>query len=541
MRDKIFGWIRSRSIDQLASCSEIFWGEALSSPHTISCLKQVEGFFKKNSAFANSDCDRQALTTFLRAEKICRITNRRLDFYYVNRDRLDPDVDLQISKAEQIVSQTLGDFRTFIGLLPTAVRLTSGATASTPRSQAFPWAKVKLSPWATLGAAKYLIPLSSYYGYPELRTKTAFTNRVEVVPKNWKTGRTIACEPEGNLPLQLALDGYIKKRLRRKLGIDLSDQSRNQNLAKEGALTQRFATIDLSMASDTLSLNTARWLIPSEWYKYLKDTRSPVGRLSDGTLVPYAKLSSMGNGFTFSIETLIFSSLCKAVGSRDFSVYGDDIIIETELVPKLTTLLSFFGFLINHQKSFTSGPFRESCGANWHGETDVTPFRIQEWSTARAVLSHNVNGLASRCIPGGTLAKALKNLIEEFKLPFVPFNENSMSGIFIDIQTSYTKKLLRKDLRKHLHCLMFKGYVPDTHRGVKGSGTCFDTRSLFLWHLDKGRLKDITFREDPVVVRSGTTRLCTKYVRKWVHWFPPVAVIPVHLYWWTDYIAGKIP
>jgi hypothetical protein len=59
----------------------------------------------------------------------------------------------------------------------------------------------------------------------------------------------------------------------------------------------------------------------------------------------------MGNGYTFTIETLVFAAICKSIGSRQFSVYGDDIIIETELYEPLVEMLSYLGFEVNKEKS----------------------------------------------------------------------------------------------------------------------------------------------------------------------------------------------
>jgi hypothetical protein len=93
------------------------------------------------------------------------------------------------------------------------------------------------------------------------------------VPKNWKTFRTIACEPDGALPFQLAFDTFAKRRLRAR-GINLSDQSRNQLLAKEGSINGSLATIDLSSASDTVAFNTVALLFPTEWFDVLNAFRS---------------------------------------------------------------------------------------------------------------------------------------------------------------------------------------------------------------------------------------------------------------------------
>lgn len=59
-------------------------------------------------------------------------------------------------------------------------------------------------------------------------------NRITFVPKSAKIERTIAIEPTMNLYLQLGVDGYIRRRLRR-WGVDLDSQEKNQELARLGS------------------------------------------------------------------------------------------------------------------------------------------------------------------------------------------------------------------------------------------------------------------------------------------------------------------
>jgi hypothetical protein len=73
----------------------------------------------------------------------------------------------------------------------------------------------------------------------------------------------------------------------------------------------------------------------------------------------------MGNGFTFELMTLILLSLSRSLDSSA-SVFGDDIIIATDKSKRLIECLEAVGFTVNVDKTFTSGPFRESCGANYH-------------------------------------------------------------------------------------------------------------------------------------------------------------------------------
>lgn len=201
-------------------------------------------------------------------------------------------------------------------------------------------------------------------------------SRVLTVPKDSKTDRTIAAEPTLNTYLQKGVGGYLRHRLKR-YGIDLDDQKLNQSLASV-AQARGLATIDLAAASDSISIGVVRLLCPPEMFTLLERLRSPSYRL-DGQVARFHKFSSMGNGFTFELESAIFYSLAKAVmehshlGEAPIGVYGDDIIVPQVVAPLLIEVLGEMGFQTNKSKSFITGRFFESCGKHYFDGVDVTP------------------------------------------------------------------------------------------------------------------------------------------------------------------------
>jgi hypothetical protein len=186
--------------------------------------------------------------------------------------------------------------------------------------------------------------------------------------------------------LQLGVHSFIADRLA-ALGNSITDQERNQEWSRLGSMREfgsSLATIDLSQASDSVSTELVRWLLPSDWFSFLDDLRCKTG-VVDGEPILYEKFSSMGNGFTFALETLIFWALGKSVaslvdGASVVSVYGDDIIVDDRCAPLLVEVLQFGGMVVNTTKSFLLGPFRESCGADWHCGLRVTPQYIRKAS-----------------------------------------------------------------------------------------------------------------------------------------------------------------
>jgi len=126
----LLGLIRSRSYRKLATCSS----DSKLNNESVDRLRflfQMEAFFKKNATFTDkTEAHNAALASFERGERLCRITNKRLDYFYTQQDRLDPDLRLVVEKAAHFVQTCLGDFPSFLAELPELVKITGGATAS---------------------------------------------------------------------------------------------------------------------------------------------------------------------------------------------------------------------------------------------------------------------------------------------------------------------------------------------------------------------------------------------------------------------------
>lgn len=247
------------------------------------------------------------------------------------------------------------------------------------------------------------------------RVQLADYNKVTFVPKDASTERAIATEPHLNVMLQLAAGEYLKKCLL-AAGCDLKSQVRNQLLALAGSLSDGadgVATIDLRMASDCLARELVRELLPCEWFEFLDSLRSREGRFA-GKTITWEKFSSMGNGFTFELESMVFYALAQSVSDlegttewyadtfgpkfkyAELSVFGDDIVVPKRCADKLVKILLFCGFQTNLSKTFTSGSFRESCGKDYFDGVLVRPFYMKRSLSQYKDLIHlrnNVKGL----------------------------------------------------------------------------------------------------------------------------------------------------
>lgn len=221
-------------------------------------------------------------------------------------------------------------------------------------------------------------------------------NVLFTVPKNTTIDRCAAKEPDLNMFAQKGIGNLIRKRLKWH-GIDLNDQSINAKLAQIGSRDGSLMTIDLSSASDSVSTRLVFETLPVDWFLLMNDIRSPYTEI-DGELHENHMFSSMGNGFTFELESMLFWAIVRSVtyftGTRGaVSVYGDDIIAPSSVYEPLVQALSYLGFSVNPDKSFHEGPFRESCGKHWYNGYDVTPFYIKEPIGTLTRLIHFLNQL----------------------------------------------------------------------------------------------------------------------------------------------------
>lgn len=207
-------------------------------------------------------------------------------------------------------------------------------------------------------------------------------NVVVTVPKTAKTHRVIAIEPGFNLWFQKGIGKMLRRRLRYH-GIDLNDASRNQHAAESSSISGELATVDFSSASDSISLELVRSILPPDWFSLMDVCRSHYGVNRDKSTFSWAKFSAMGNGFTFELESLIFYASALAcceylsLDTRDVSVFGDDVIIPASCYDLYQSFSEFLGFKVNPEKSFYSGCFRESCGSHWFSGLNCKPLYLK--------------------------------------------------------------------------------------------------------------------------------------------------------------------
>lgn len=345
--------------------------------------KYVDPLEKEGSANRRA----RAIEKWLAAEAVNAITNERLFDL-----TLDDEIVFENVTVERLFIQVRREVFRVVGNTPNLdIALggfSGGATTSKKRTQGHPALKFRDEADATPEAwVEFHRRLDADDAWARHMHDTGRCGRVVrgnvlfTVPKSSDIDRVACKEPDINVFMQKGLGDQLRRKLRTRAGINLNDQRINQRLARRGSLNGSLATLDLSSASDSVTTAFVMRAVPTDWYDALDTVRSRKTEI-DGNWHTCQMFSSMGNGFTFELESLLFFALAKSVAyllkiKGTISVYGDDLIVPVDMVEPFIMALKYCGFTTNESKSFWSGEFRESCGAHWRNGIDVTPFYLR--------------------------------------------------------------------------------------------------------------------------------------------------------------------
>lgn len=282
-------------------------------------------------------------------------------------------------------------------------------------------------------------------------------NRLSYAPKTSIISRSICTEPSLNMLFQKGIGACIEDGLRRVFKIDLSKQPYlNRKLACQGSKDGSFGTIDLSSASDSMSLRIMKELCHPDFFRWLAVSRSGFVTYPSGESEELHMVSSMGNGFTFPLQTYLFASIVVATYRTlamkprfrqgqpiNFGVFGDDIIVCREAYEDVVASLKLFGFSVNDDKSFNVGSFRESCGGDFYRGFDIRGVYIKSLKHDADVYSA-INRLIRWSARTGILIpqtiKALLDLIGASKPLLIPPSDGDSEGLKVPYPPSCLDK-----------------------------------------------------------------------------------------------------
>lgn len=289
--------------------------------------------------------------------------------------------------------------------------------------------------------------------------------QVLLVPKDSRGQRLISCEPRETMWIQQGAMGLLYETVEAhqltRGEVNFTDQTVNQRLARQGSMSNVFpalvagvthngmdlwatygndrstprvdnpwidwASLDLKDASDRVSMQLVDALFPNRWSEALRACRSRSTVLPDGRVVAMFKHAPMGSATCFPVMALCVWAIAKAVinltntyhstegRNKNVFVYGDDIIVPAPVANGVSQALELVGLLVNRNKSFSQGSFRESCGGEYFLGKEVTPIRL-------------------RCMPNDDASS---------KLEIIAFANNARRR-YGDYETASLRRLLRR-------------------------------------------------------------------------------------------------
>lgn len=333
----------------------------------------------------------------------------------------------------------------------------------------------------------------------DMRQASQRFSRLVFVPKNLKVSRSICIEPNAEMYFQqLVLKDFVDYFDEVLYPfIDLRDQSRNKVASHAGSISGDVDTIDLSSASDLVSMDLIKAIMPRKILYLLLATRSSLVE-TDAGLKHLRKFAPMGSALCFPIQCLVFlgvNILASVNWRKDSSdmfadvstseiidtikgfvpdpyvmsgeyrlhkplVYGDDIVLDSKVTGHVTQMLGRLGFEVNISKSYTAScAFRESCGGFYWNGFDVTPlqYRISaDWNGTSITrfagsCAHANKALEYSYYP---LRKHTIAVLRQGEFPLLFSNDDVSCAIKVDgipynphLRRRYNKRLQRSEVR----------------------------------------------------------------------------------------------
>jgi hypothetical protein len=327
------------------------------------------------------------------------------------------------------------------------------------------------------------------------------------VPKSLDKPRLIASEPVVHQYLQQGLMGWYRKHLHPvlKMMVSFVDQQPSRDAALKASKDGNCATIDLSSASDRLSL----WSVESQFQHRPFLLEALIGFRSSflhdpiltGDQVELRKFAPQGNATTFPVQSTIYACAALAAGlvwnghdaytvkmkhvrsmAKRIRVFGDDIISPREHVPYLGLLLQYLELKVNSEKSHVSGYFRESCGMDAYRGYDVTPAYVSHRTPTRpgdnfvAYVEQSNNAHRKGFFH---LAALMAELIPSEMQEYVPVSRQSLGcvSLFSFVNETFSR---RRKYSKNLWRHEVRGFTLESRTRVERRESQADLLQYFL-------------------------------------------------------------
>lgn len=311
-------------------------------------------------------------------------------------------------------------------------------------------------------------------------------SKLLAVPKTQKGPRLIASEPTAHQWAQQIVNDFLRRRCDETVlrdTIRFNDQTANQQAALRASLTTTHWTIDLSSASDRMSL----WCVERIARRnrsllralHACRTRWLINKIDkkSSQYIYLAKLAPQGSAFTFPMQSIIYAIVCTAAelyarggtirqkdirsAARTVQVFGDDLVVPKGSGEYVLELLEYLGFKVNHKKTHRSGNFRESCGVDAFRGVDVSPAyitRIPDKARPESIISgvavHNNFAMKKLWHSAEYIKSTLLLEVPKLKLPEVPMDSVHLGWYSVfpnnkSLKTRVSKDTHLKETRIH--------------------------------------------------------------------------------------------
>lgn len=290
-----------------------------------------------------------------------------------------------------------------------------------------------------------------FSAFESLPREASGVARLSVVSKYYEKPRLICMMPHEYMWHQQGLADVMKRAISEHANahhsMHFEDQTFNQRAAFEGSIDGSVATIDMSSASDRISRVLVR-----ECFRHLPNWQACLfalspryldmsGKGAKGSFIEPRMFAPMGSSLCFPTMTVVHYALILACVSLDHDVdhstisrkilvYGDDITCPVEWVRSIKRCFSQFRLIINRDKTFSKGLFRESCGLDAYKGFVVTPVYVRSRACldpidTKDLISSIDLEYALRCKRYTRAAASIRSNVERrlgYLLPYVGIN-----------------------------------------------------------------------------------------------------------------------
>lgn len=512
-------------------CEERYTNESISSFHEIerSLPKPREGTWNSNIPS----------WTHLAGHPIwgdCTEFNSQASLFDSPIPMLQLDFDPDWEGFRRFSARVLSQFGSFD---PFAVRPKHGPGAVSDRSDGFVKYDFAFWPEKLDQVFPYDWHASSSLSVPEYAKSTEYPSKLVAVPKTASGPRLIAAEPTSHQWIQQGIWRWLEEGLAKSLLRKVSNfrsQHRSREMALEASVHGDSATVDLSSASDRLTCRLVEYIFQVN--RPLLDglhacrTRALVDQ--NGEMILLSKYSTQGNATIFPIQTICYGiialwAMAITRGCKDYRsisstanqvrVFGDDIIVPTDVYPVLKGLLETLLLKVNVSKTHASGFFRESCGMDAYRGVDVTPGYLREVDSATPEALMSIIETSNNFYKKGywNIADALIKTIPEKERKLIPVGKGLGSiALLSAMGEDWTH--LRKRVNPYTFCEEYRHLDVDVKvRRDEGNG--------------EGGLTQYLFEMPSPLVPYSSGQPAKPVSRKRARWSARKGVVEVQLPW----------